>query len=196
MQQDDQQVYDEQIQIDDDLIESPDPVNDESMQDELDPETAAIVAELAARHHNGASWFYWLAALSMLNTIIFMVGGDITFIFGLGVTQVIEAAMSRVAADMGSIATIAAVIINVVVLAVVALFSVFASRGSVGAFIVGIMLYAFDGLLFLMVGDLLSVAFHVFVLFFLFRGMIACSRLNNFEEKLAMTSQNTTETME
>src|ERR1041385_2954703 len=38
----------------------------------------------------GASQFYWIAALSLLNSIILFFGGKLQFIFGLGVTQVVD----------------------------------------------------------------------------------------------------------
>lgn len=46
------------------------------------------------------------------------------------------------------------------------------ARGqSVGAFKLGILFYALDGLIFLAVGDWIGVGFHVFVLFFLWGGL-------------------------
>src|SRR5438270_4545311 len=40
---------------------------------------------------SGANWFYWIAGLSLLNTIIFMAGSDWHFVAGLGITQLIDA---------------------------------------------------------------------------------------------------------
>ena len=41
---------------------------------------------LDARVKLGANWFYWIAALSVVNSIIVMAQGDWSFIVGLGVS--------------------------------------------------------------------------------------------------------------
>ena len=45
------------------------------------------------------------------------------------------------------------------------------------AFIVRIVVYTLDGLLFLLVKDLVSIGFHVFALFFIVRGQTALLQL-------------------
>lgn len=39
----------------------------------------------------GANWFYWIAGLSIINTLIIFFNGDVNFIVGLGLTQIIDA---------------------------------------------------------------------------------------------------------
>ncbi|MFO1096161.1 MAG: hypothetical protein U0992_23075 [Planctomycetaceae bacterium] len=56
---------------------------------------------------------------------------------------------------------------------VVALFGRFANKRHAWAFIVGLGLYVLDGLLFVLVGDWLSVGFHVFAGFGIFSGYVA-----------------------
>jgi len=38
----------------------------------------------------GASWFVWIAALSVINSVILLSGGTWSFIFGLGITQIVD----------------------------------------------------------------------------------------------------------
>jgi hypothetical protein len=57
------------------------------------------------------------------------------------------------------------------------MFGVFANKLHTWAFLVGMILYALDGLIFLLVGDWLSVGFHVFALFCIFGGFSATRRL-------------------
>jgi hypothetical protein len=45
-----------------------------------------------------------------------------------------------------------------------------ARRGSATAFVVGMVLYALDALVFVLVGDWIAVGFHAFVLFMLWGG--------------------------
>lgn len=45
----------------------------------------------AGRARTGAKWFYWIAALSMVNSMAAMAGGNFHFIVGLGITSVVDA---------------------------------------------------------------------------------------------------------
>src|SRR6266851_9245535 len=38
----------------------------------------------------GANWFYWIAAMSVVNSIIFLTGGSLVFAIGLGMTQFVD----------------------------------------------------------------------------------------------------------
>ena len=40
--------------------------------------------------HSGANWFYWIAGLSLVNTILLYTGSEWVFVVGLGVTQLID----------------------------------------------------------------------------------------------------------
>ncbi|MBI4332353.1 MAG: hypothetical protein HY673_13855 [Chloroflexi bacterium] len=46
--------------------------------------------KLENRFKGGASWFYWIAGLSMLNTLFVIIGAGWTFFIGLGITQVVD----------------------------------------------------------------------------------------------------------
>ena len=48
----------------------------------------AELAQLHARGTSGAGWFFWIAALSLINSIILLSGGDRHFVVGLGVTSI------------------------------------------------------------------------------------------------------------
>jgi len=60
---------------------------------------------------------------------------------------------------------------------VLVVFGIFGQKGHAWAFILGIGLYALDGVIFLLRPSWLSVAVHAFVLFCLIRGFIACREL-------------------
>jgi len=71
-----------------------------------------------------------------------------------------------------------AVVLDLLAAAVFVFFGVFANKRHTWSFIVGMALYALDGLIFLIGPDWLGVGFHAFVLFCLFRGFKACRALN------------------
>jgi len=70
-----------------------------------------------------------------------------------------------------------ALVLDLLAAGVCALFGVFANKGQMWAFVVGMILFALDGLIFLLVQDWIGVAFHVFILYCLFRGAQACRQL-------------------
>jgi hypothetical protein len=140
----------------------------------LDP---AVEAQL----RSGANWFYWIAGLSLVNSAIFAFGGQISFIAGLGLTQVIDAIFT-VAVEEGAPSQIiaVAVVIDVMVAAVFALFGYYANKGFGWVFILGIALYLLDALVYLAVGSVLAAAFHAFVLYRLVIGFMASRQLKQF----------------
>ncbi len=117
----------------------------------------------------GANWFYWIAGLSLVNTIAALSGTNWRFLLGLGVTQVVDA----VAKDIGSVGKGAALVVNAFIAGVFILFGVFANKGMKWAFIVGMIFFGLDTLLEVLFSDWIGVAFHGYVLWCLWRGYSA-----------------------
>jgi hypothetical protein len=144
--------------------------------------------KLENRFKNGAGWFFWIAGLSLVNSIILMVGGQWNFLIGLGITQVIDGIASGVAAEIGvdaaTIIKILAFAADLVVAGVFVSFGVLARKGYKWSFIVGMILYALDGAIFLLVPDFLSIGFHLFALFGIYTGLQAYNKLMKMEGKL------------
>ena len=59
--------------------------------------------KIAKSFENGSKWFYWIAGLSIINSVAHLAKGDFSFVIGLGITQIVDAiafALSRrLAAD-------------------------------------------------------------------------------------------------
>jgi hypothetical protein len=121
---------------------------------------------LEARIKSGASWFYWIAVLSLINSVVALTGSGYGFIVGLGITQFIDA----IGKSLGSAGTVVALGLDLAAAAVLFVFGIFAGKRHSWAFIVGMALYGLDGLLFLIVGDWLALGFHGFALFCIFSG--------------------------
>ncbi|MCM3869246.1 MAG: hypothetical protein ND895_00940 [Pyrinomonadaceae bacterium] len=134
---------------------------------------SGIAEEYHRQSVSGARWFFWIAALSMINSIISLMDGQWNFLAGLGMTQVISGLAIALSQDLGSAVTVVALVLDVLVAGVFVALGLFAQKGHSWAFIVGIVIYAFDGLIFLLVQDWFSLAFHGFVLFCLIRGLMA-----------------------
>ena len=130
--------------------------------------------EAVAQMKSGANWFYWIAGLSLVNSAIYAFGGDISFILGLAATQMAEGITDpAIAEGLPSFLKAVAIVINLVITGVFALFGYYANKGMAAAFIVGIVLYILDGLLYLAIGSLFAAGFHVLALVFIVRGFLA-----------------------
>src|SRR5437868_5304346 len=62
---------------------------------------AGAEALLGRRARSGANWFYWIAGLTALNSVLALSGSQTTFLSGLFVTQLIDAFGQNLAADSG-----------------------------------------------------------------------------------------------
>ena len=134
----------------------------------METRSAAEMAPLRARAQSGVGWFYWIAGLSLVNSIAAATGSTWGFMAGLGVTQMVDG----MAQSMGPGARPFALAIDVVIAGLVVAFGAWASRNST-VYLVGMIAYAVDALLFALVADWISLAFHGLVLFFLWRGWSA-----------------------
>ncbi len=127
-----------------------------------------VQAKLERSIKNGAYWFFWIVGLSGINTIIVLSGGDWAFLIGLGVTQL----AAGFALGMG-MSFVAPLIVFIIVGGILGVLGYFAMKRHTWAFVVGMVLYLLDGLLFLLVMDWLSIGFHIFVLICLGLGLRA-----------------------
>jgi hypothetical protein len=141
-------------------------------------ETNETDPQLLAQLKGGANWFYWVAGLSLVNSIIFAFGGNVSFILGLAVTQVVDGLVDvAIASGAPSAVKAFAIVLDLIIAAMFGIFGYFAHKGIGLAFIIGIVIYILDGLVYLIVGDILAAGFHAFALFFIFRGFLARRRL-------------------
>jgi hypothetical protein len=128
---------------------------------------AAERDRLERRVKSGANWFYWIAALSLVNSIIVMANGQWSFILGLGVTQIVDGVSLGIIREEPSLrlfVTLVGLSINLTAVIFCAVLGVFANRKRSWAFTTGMILYGLDGLIFLTGGDFLGFAFHLVAL--------------------------------
>jgi hypothetical protein len=135
--------------------------------------------ELEKHAKSGANWFYWIAGLSVVNSLIFVFGGNVSFLAGLGFTLVVDVFIdAAVQAGAPSLFKGISIIFDFVLVVVFALAGYYGGRRFTAAFLIGIGVYVLDGLLVLLLGDLLMAGFHAFALIFIIRGFLACRKLN------------------
>ncbi len=136
--------------------------------------SSAALEELDKRVRSGGSWYYWVAALSLVNSVMAFTGGGGGFVIGLSATQFLDAMLS----EAGGNGKVIGLVLGVVAAGVFAAFGVFACKRHSWAFIVGMALYAFDTLLTVLAQHWLGLAFHAWVLVSLFLGLRASMQAN------------------
>ena len=138
------------------------------------------LAEIKQRMKRGANNFYWIAALSVINSILSMTGSATYFVIGLAVTLIadgITIGLSQSLPDAALIVKIIGLVVSILIAGVFALFGFFASQGKRWAFLVGMILYGVDGLIMLAFADWIGVLFHAYFLWGLFGGWRALGEL-------------------
>ena len=130
----------------------------------------------------GANWFFWIAGLSVINTIILLSGGRWNFIFGLGITQIVDSIGIELAKEIGNAGYVIVFVLDIIAIGIFIFFGIFARKKYNWAFIIGMIIYALYGLLFLLVRDFLGIGFHAFLLFFIYGGFKANKMLSEIDE--------------
>jgi hypothetical protein len=139
----------------------------------MEPEQVAVERYKAEQMlKSTAGWFWWIGALSLVNSFLASSGKQFTFTFGLGVSQIGDTWMAGDSAILEQI-------------------GIFLSYGFPGLFFllawltkhtevalpIGVGLYTADALLFLFAQDWLGLGFHAFALVLIGSGWRAYRKL-------------------
>lgn len=111
---------------------------------------------------SAARWFWWIAGLSLVNTVMLYTEAGGQFVIGLGLTTLASVMLGQTMA----FAVIAATLAFYVWIGHVA------AQGRAWAFHAGLAVYAIDALLFVYLEDWMSVAFHALAIFFIVKGLV------------------------
>ena len=134
--------------------------------------------DVVQRMRRGAGWFLTIAVLSGINSVLQVVDAKIRFIFGLGITQVVDAA-GKNAGQNGMFVTLA---VDGLFLLMLILCWKWAKAGSQGAFLAGMIAYALDGVLLLYFSVWLDAAVHAYALYMMWQGFAAARELAQLQQ--------------
>jgi hypothetical protein len=141
---------------------------------------------------SGANWFYWIGGLSVLNSLIFIFGGGLSFVVGLGITQLVDVLASIISesaqTDAASLIRTIGLVINIGIALGYVAFGILASRKQRGAIITGMIFYALDAVILFVFGDYISTLFHLLVLPGLYNGLKGCKQLADLEKRMINTA--------
>ena len=142
-------------------------------------------ADQARRYKSGANWFYWIAGLTLITSIITFGGGHWRFLISLGTTQVIDGIAAALSSELGSAPQVIALVLDVILTGIFVLFGVLANKKMLWAYILGMAAFFVDGLVSLLIQDLIGVVVHVVVLVFMVPGFMAGRKLVELEKEMA-----------
>ncbi|MFZ5988352.1 MAG: hypothetical protein ACOYWZ_14665 [Bacillota bacterium] len=146
---------------------------------------------LEKEYKGGAGWFYWLAGLSLVNSIVALFGGNLNFAIGLGITQIVDGMALGLYETYGNfIIKALALGVDFCVSGIFILFGVFANKRHKWAFVTGMILYSLDSLIFLLTKSYLGLAFHAFALYFIYKGFKASKEIAELENSLKNDNYN------
>ena len=152
----------------------------EQQKKEMAAKVANALTVLNARTRSGANWFFLIAGLSLVNTALEKSGANRHFLVGLGITQVVDIITDK----LGTTGLVVGVIVNLFVAAFFILLGVMGRKKQKWPFLLGMVLYGLDGLLFLLGQDFFSLGFHGLALYFLYKGLAARNQLEKLEGML------------
>ena len=85
---------------------------------------------LEARLRSGADWFFWIAGLSVVNSVLGFLDVSLNFVAGLGMTQLIDGISFGIASQLdptvGTIIRVVSFVFNLIIVGLVALLGVLA----------------------------------------------------------------------
>jgi hypothetical protein len=133
----------------------------------------------------GTAWFFWIAGLSVINSSVNLIIASsryrlLSFV-GLGIVYNIESRVFVILRNLPESSGFVRPIGFILALLVAGLFVLFGILGRKGhqwAIIVGILVYIFDGFLWLWELNAFAVFFHIILFFGLVRGLLAYKELN------------------
>jgi hypothetical protein len=136
------------------------------------------------RYQSGANWFYWIAGLTLITSMISLLGGGWRFFLSLEITQVIDGISLYAADRFGEAAKVIAIVLDIFIAALFAGIAYLANKRQLWAYVVGMVLFLFDSLLSILIFDWLAIIVHGFVLVMLIRGFIAGRELLTLERAM------------
>jgi hypothetical protein len=135
--------------------------------------------QLLQARGTGGAWFYWIGGASILNSVLNAAGTEWGLAMGLGVTYLIDGLAQGFSNTVRT--PIYAFIIDIAIAGGFLLIGRAARRGKLGWYAIGVALYLLDGLLFVLVQDILGIAVHAIALYGLVSGWRAARALKQFE---------------
>ncbi|HXQ69962.1 MAG TPA: hypothetical protein VN844_05725 [Pyrinomonadaceae bacterium] len=149
-------------------------------------------AELTSRFRSGANWFYWIAGLTLVTSVISLMDGNFGFFLSLGITQLIDGFAVYFAGTFGEATKVVAIVLDIFITALFIGFGYLSNKRHLGAYLAGIILFGLDSLLTLVIVDILGLIIHCVALVLMIRGYIAGREMLALEREMAAVAPQPT----
>ena len=126
-------------------------------------QTHAMTHHIDAQVQRAARWFWWIAGLSLLNTLLFQSGQDTSFALGLGITTLANVLF----ADEPAMA----IALSAMAIGFYGLAGWQATQARFWAFCIGLAVYVADAFIVWQLEDWVALAFHGVVIYFIAQGL-------------------------
>jgi len=143
---------------------------------------------LEKKFYASISWFFWIAGLSFINSILFVTNANISFTFGLGITQIIDVFGMVLAEERSEYYRYLTFALILLATGIFALMGYFARQRKRWAIIVGLVLYALDSIILLTVQYWIGFLFHIFVIIMIsmsFGHLLQLEQLETEQKRMA-----------
>ena len=148
------------------------------IKDNIPTPDSDVGRQLALQVSGGANWFYWIAGLSIVNSIVNLYQGSWGFAAGLGINKLLDALSAATATDGGiNLGQVILLVLGIMIAGFFFIFGVLANRKQTWAFVLGIIMYTLDGVILVFIDDLLGIIIHLLAIIFLVRGYLALRKL-------------------
>ena len=150
--------------------------------------------QLSQKYRSGVHWFYWIAGLTLVTSVISLAGGGWRFFLSLGITQLVDAIAVELSDSLGNATKVIAIVLDIFAIAVFAGAGWLASKRHLWAYVVGMVLFLLDGIVSLVFGDWLGVIVHAIVLVVMFRAFQSGLELSALDRARVSQPRETTAT--
>lgn len=137
--------------------------------------------KLRSQMASSANWFFCIAVLSIVNTLLYLGRSNINFLAGLGVTQLSDVLFAplarRIFSNSGMIIEVAPLLISVAVSGFFVVCGLATRKGDKRIFIIGMVFYGIDALIVLYFQNWLALGVHVLLLVTLYTGIKTIQKL-------------------
>ncbi len=137
---------------------------------------------LEQRSKSGARWFFWIAGLTIVTSVMTLAGGGYAFFLSLGATQFIDGVAKGLSGEFGETVRIVGLVFDIIIAGIFALLGWFAYKRHLWAFLVGMAIFALDAMILLVFQVWISFIFHAVVTYWIFRGYQAGRALAALEQ--------------
>lgn len=149
------------------------------------------VESLTEDIQKAASWFFWIAGLSLINSLIFYFSAGVYFVVGLGISQFMDGFVTRIMNGPSWIALIPSLMISGFFIYI----GYRSRKYDKWAFVVGVVVYTLDALIYMYIEEWMAVGFHIFALVMISRGFFKVFEYNKASKQLEEQAQQVTKTL-